>query len=296
MDRLTVAMAQTVCVPGDIEANIGKIEVTCGEAAKSGVKVVVFSEVALTGSLQRLPDGHKPQEYATEVPGRETERLHGVCRRFDLAMVVGTVEAGRERKLYKTAFVVTPDGYGGKFRKYQPWAGERETITPGSEFPLFRISGWTFGIGICCDLYYPELPQLYAVKGADVYLVPTGDSAFPVGNDDKAYAASVANLSNLAGFKRTGLARASDNGLYVLVPVDVNSGGGSIAFDPTGEQIAYGRAGEELIPVELRRDLLDRTRPGLIPSLRPEIFRQMADACEQVRSEPPLHGLDSKPT
>ena len=282
MDRLTAAMAQIVCVPSDVEANIRKIETTCDDAAKKDVKLVVFPEVALTGSLQQLPDGHRPHDFATKVPGRETERLQETCRKLDLAIVVGTVEADQDQKLYKTAFIVTPDGYLGKFRKVQPSPGERDIVAPGSELPLFRIFGWTFGIGICWDLYFPELAQFYAVKGADVYLVPTGDSAFPVGDDDKAYTACVANQTNLTGFKRIGPARASDNGLYVLIPVDSNSGGGSIAFDPTGEQIAYGRTGEALIPVELRRDLVDGAKPGFIPYLRPEIFRQMADACEQA--------------
>lgn len=282
MDRLTVALAQIFCVPMEVDANIRKIQVICDKAAKIGVKLVVFPEVALTGSLQNLPDGCRPHDYATKVPGQETDLLHETCRKFDLAIIAGTVEADQVQKLYKTAFLVTPDGYLGKFRKYQPAPGERDIIVPGSELPLFEIAGWTCGIGICWDLYFPELPQFYALKGADVYLVPSGDSAFPVGDHDKAYTATAASQTNLAGFKRIGPSRASDNGLYVLIPVDANSGGGSIAFDPRGEQIAYARTGEALIPVELRRDLLDRAKSGFISYLRPDIFRQMADACGQA--------------
>ena len=176
--------------------------------------------------------------------------------------------------MFKTAFVITPNGYEGKYRKYQPSPTEREHINPGSETPLFQVHGWTLAIGVCWDLYFPELAQLYALKGADLYVLPSGDNAYPL--RDAQHAAEKSEF-NRAGFRRIGPARAYDNSMYVFIPVDANSAGGSVAFDPTGEQIAFGRTGEELIPVELRLDLLTETRPGVVPYWRSDVFSQLAE-------------------
>ena len=69
------------------------------------------------------------------------------------------------------------------------------------------------------------------------------------------------------GFRKVGPAAHATSSMYVFIPVDANSAGGSVAFDPGGEQIAFGRSGEELIEVELRRDMLEETRPGFVPVL-----------------------------
>ena len=65
--------------------------------------------------------------------------------------------------------------------------------------------------------------------------------------------------------------------MYVFIPVDANSAGGSVAFDPAGEQIAFGRYGEELIEVKLRRDMLEETRPGFAPYWRADLFAELAE-------------------
>ena len=155
------------------------------------------------------------------------QREHGV------SIVVGTVELGEDDKLYKSAFVVTPDGYQGRYRKCQPAPAERERVEPGSETPLFEIEGWKMAVAVCWDLYFPELAQLYAMKGADLYVLPSGDNAYPLRDEQHAREKSAFNLM---GFRKVGPARACDNSMYVFIPVDANSAGGSVAFDPAGEQ------------------------------------------------------------
>ena len=184
-DTLLTAMAQTNCITGDIEYNIAKIESTCSEAAARGVKLVMFAEVALTGSLNRPPGGKTARDWATRLPGKETDRLARICSEHGVSIVVGTVELGEDDRLYKSAFVVTPDGYQGKYRKCQPAPAERELVEPGSDTPLFEIEGWKMAVAVCWDLYFPELAQLFAMKGADLYVLPSGDNAFPLRDDQQ---------------------------------------------------------------------------------------------------------------
>ena len=273
-ETLLTAMAQTNCVTGDIEYNIAKIESTCTEAAAKGIKLVLFAEVALTGSLNRPPEGKTARDWATRLPGKETDRLERICSERGVSIVVGTVELGEDDKLYKSALVVTPDGYQGKYRKCQPAPAERERVEPGSDTPLFEIEGWKMAVAVCWDLYFPELAQLFAMKGADLYVLPSGDNAYPLRDEQHAREKSAFNLM---GFRKVGPARACDNSMYVFIPVDANSAGGSVAFDPAGEQIAFGRSGEELIEVELRRDMLEETRPGFVPYWRADLFTELAE-------------------
>ncbi len=87
---------------------------------------------------------------------------------------------------------------------------------------------------------------MYALSGADVFLVPTGGTGLP---PEQIHPKWWKPRFNLAGFMKVCPARALDNGLYVLLPVSADAGGGSVAVDPRGEQIAYAAGDEELILV-----------------------------------------------
>jgi predicted amidohydrolase len=107
-----------------------------------------------------------------------------------------TAEAGKDGKLYNTAFVVTPAGYQGRFRKLFLAPDEREVTVHGKETPVFEMFGWRFGVGICYYVYFPEVARMYALKGADVFLVPTGGTGLPA---DQVHAKWWKPRLNLAG-------------------------------------------------------------------------------------------------
>ena len=130
-ETLSTAMAQTNCVTGDIEYNIAKIESTCTEAAAKGIKLVLFAEVALTGSLNRPPEGKTARDWATRLPGKETDRLERICSEHGVSIVVGTVELGEDDKLYKSAFVVTPRRLPRQVQEVPAGAGRARTGRAG---------------------------------------------------------------------------------------------------------------------------------------------------------------------
>ncbi len=277
-EELIVAMVQYAFKLDDVSSNAAKAEAICAEAAEKGARVVVFPEGALTGSLHYLPAGTDLVERAVTVPGPETERLARLAVKLDLGIVMCTVEAGEDRKLYNTAFVVTPAGYQGKFRKLFLAPGEREVMVHGRATPIFEMFNWRFGVGVCYDINFPEVARMYALKGAEVYLVPTGGTGIPA---KQVHPKWWKPKFNLDGFMKVCPARALDNGLYVLLPVSTDAGGGSVAVDPRGEQIAYGAGKDEIILVRLRKQLVKEGRAVYLPDLRPEVFRDLAKASEQ---------------
>jgi len=276
--QLVVAMVQHAFQLDDVPSNLAKAEAICSDAAEQGARVVVFPEGALTGSLHYLPEGTDLVPRAVRLPGPETDRLAQIAGKFDLGIVMCTVEAGADQKLYNTAFAVTPVGYQGKFRKLFLAPDEREVIVHGRETPIFEMFGWRFGVGVCYDIYFPEVARMYALKGAEVYLVPTGGTGIPA---EQVHPKWWKPRFNLAGFMKVCPARALDNGFYVLLPVSADAGGGSVAVDPRGEQVAYADGEEELILVTLRRELVNKARAVYLPDLRAELFRELAEACEQ---------------
>ena len=277
-EQLVVAMVQHAFQLDDVPSNLAKAEAICMEAAEKGARVVVFPEGAFIGSLHYLLQGTDLAQRAVRLPGPESDHLAQIAAKLDLGIVMCTVEAGADEKLYNTAFAVTPAGYQDKFRKLFLAPDEREVIVHGRETPVFEMFDWRFGVGVCYDIYFPEVARMYALKGADVYLVPTGGTGIP---PEQVHPKWWKSKFNLAGFMKVCPARALDNGLYVLLPVAADAGGGSVAVDPRGEQIAYAAGDEQLVLVTLRRELVEQARAVYLPDLRPEIFRELAEACEQ---------------
>ena len=292
MNELTAAMIQATFFLDDIPANIAKTESLCAQAAERGAKVIVFPEAALTGSLHHLPKSPDLHKHAAVLPGPETERLSSLARDLDIGIIIGTMEAGENHHLYNAAFAVAPEGYLGKFRKLFPAPSEKGLVLPGRETPVFEMFGWRFGVGVCYDLYFPEVARLYALKSADVFVVPTGGTGLP---PDRVHAKWWKPAFNLAGYMKVCPARALDNGLYVLVSVAADAGGGSVAVDPRGEQIAYGAGDEEVILVTIRRDKVEKAQAEYLPDLRQDVYRALIDACGRQQSMPSPSASSARP-
>ena len=71
--------------------------------------------------------------------------------------------------------IVGARGYVGKYRKMHLAPGEdKDGVSPGDlGYPVFECDFGRVAIGICMDLHYLEMWRIYALKGADVLLMPT---------------------------------------------------------------------------------------------------------------------------
>lgn len=49
---------------------------------------------------------------------------------------------------------------------------ESETLTPGEQVTMFETPFGKVGVGVCYDIRFPELAQLYAKAGAKLLLYP----------------------------------------------------------------------------------------------------------------------------
>jgi predicted amidohydrolase len=97
-----------------------------------------------------------------------------------LATIRATVILGFiERRLasfYNSAMVLSEGRIVGVYSKANP---NEQGFQPGTEFPVFDVSGWTFGINICYDGQFPETAQRIADQGARLLCYPLNNMLRP---------------------------------------------------------------------------------------------------------------------
>jgi predicted amidohydrolase len=193
-----VAVAQTVPVPGDVDANAVEHARLAGWAAEHGAKVVLFPELSLTGYELGLAERLAFAENdARLVP------LIEVAKGSAVTLIVGA-PVRLEGKLHIGAFVLSPDGAIELYTKHHlgtcpPSAavdgsvppGEPSVFWPGSRDPLLEIGGKPAVIAICADTGRPSHPAAAAARGARTYLA----SMFVIPSD---HAAESENLRSHA--------------------------------------------------------------------------------------------------
>ncbi|HEY3375844.1 MAG TPA: NAD+ synthase [Candidatus Aquicultor sp.] len=244
---IRIALAQINTVVGDLKGNAEKIAGRTERARQAGAQLVAFPELALCGyppeDLLLKPKFIEDMKatLASLLPASE-----------GIIAIVGHAQMTDD--LYNTAAVL----YNGKLianyhKIFLPNYGvfdEQRYFQRGTEIPVFRADGLTFGVNICEDIWFAE--------------GPTNEQALEPGCQ------LVVNISSSPYYCQKGLLRekmvgmrAYDNQVYIAY---VNTVGGQdeLVFDgqslvagPDGTIIARGRQfAEDLVLVDLDLSLV----------------------------------------
>ncbi|XP_049565814.1 omega-amidase NIT2 [Orcinus orca] len=152
----------------------------CGliwEAAKQGAKIVSLPECF------NSPYGTKYfPEYAEKIPGDSTQKLSEVAKKCSIYVIGGSIPEEDAGKLYNTCAVFGPDGtLLVKHRKLHLFDidvpgkitfQESKTLSPGDSFSTFDTPYCRVGLGICYDIRFAELAQIYAQRGCQLLVYP----------------------------------------------------------------------------------------------------------------------------
>ena len=266
---MRIALAQMDCVPGDVGANVAKIDRFAAEAQAAGCEALFVPELADTGyaaDAVRECGGPWPgaigydavrasaEEHGIAIfcgmPERADEAWHNGLAVFDAA---GTAVAG-----YRKLFLF--DGAG---------AWEPGTFTPGTEPAVCDFASRRWGLSVCYDLRFPELYRTLTDRGADVLV---NCSAWPIVRwehwDLLTRARAVENQAFFVACNRCGTDAQETGGALTFA-------GRSRVVAPTGELLAEaGPEGEELLIADLDFAAMDAFRKTL-PALgarRPTLF------------------------
>jgi len=264
MKDLRLASICMNSVAGDVDGNLRSILSRIGEAKDAGADVAVFPEMSLSGySMERAPVGMARD---SEEVSAVAEAAEGIVVCFGFADDEGFI-----------AQAVAEDGrVVGVYRKTHLGYREAEVMRAGDSLDVIRTSVADIGIQLCWESHFPDITRTYALRGADLVLMPTA--------------------SGLSGERRADVwrrilpARAYDNSVFVASCNAVGDngrgvafGGGAMILDPLGHVLAERHdESEGMIVADLSAESLDRIRNGdgyrsmrnvhYIEKRRPELY------------------------
>ena len=199
---MKVAAYQAPLLPGGSMEAISLIAQQVKACEAAGVEILCCPEAVLGG----LADySARPADLAIEVASGHLRAVRAPLASRTVTTIVGFTESGTGGQLFNSAAVFSNGEVVGVYRKMHP-AINRSVYEPASAAPIFRVGGLVFGIVICRDSTYPDLPRSLATRGATVLFVPTNNALAPAkGGTEVAEHA-----------RRTDFCRATENGMFVI--------------------------------------------------------------------------------
>lgn len=137
------------------------------EAAINGANLIVLPELANTGYL--FGTRQEAFVHAELIPeGPSMQAWLDFARKHQVYLAAGLAERDGVQ-LFDSAVLVGPGGFIGKYRKAHLWNREKLWFTPGNlGFPVFDTPIGRIGLLICWDIWFPEVPRLLSLQGADI--------------------------------------------------------------------------------------------------------------------------------
>lgn len=228
---LTACGVQFDCELGARDANTEFAAREIVDAAdKTGARLVVFPEAALTGYV--FASEAEARESAIEAAGPELARVGEACRVADAWAVVGAIERDGSG-VYNTAFLVGPDGPVGRYRKVHTLClGVDRFTRRGDTFRVWDLPIGRVGLNICYDGTFPESSRTLKLLGAQLVVLVTNWPRLDMKREQTRMRAYENHVNYLA-VNRVGEERGT------VFP------GGSMAADPFGRILAElgGNAG-----------------------------------------------------
>lgn len=154
------------------EKNLARTLHLVNQAADNGATLIVLPELANTGYA--FTTREEAYAHAEEVPDGPTTRAWREAARDRRVHIVGGLTERDGTRLYDTAVLTGPDGFIGRYRKTHLWNREKLFFTPGDlGYPVFETRIGRIGLLVCWDIWFPEVPRLLAVQGADIICSPS---------------------------------------------------------------------------------------------------------------------------
>ncbi|RXG59281.1 Omega-amidase NIT2 [Armadillidium vulgare] len=218
------------------------------------------------------------EEYAETIPGNSTKTLSDIAKQNKVYIIGGSIPEKENGKLFNTCTVWDPQGNQiAKFQKIHLFDidipggitfKESETLSPGNSLATFEVLGFKVGLGICYDVRFAELAQIYSKMGCHLLVYP---GAFNM-------------TTGPLHWELLQRGRAVDNQLYVATvspardeSASYTAWGHSTVVDPMGEVIATTEEHEDIVYSDLDFEFIEKVR-----NMIPVTFQRRKDLYEVV--------------
>jgi predicted amidohydrolase len=234
-------------VLGDHSGNAAQICDSLVASAGEGARLVVFPEAALTGYL--FDDFDEALDGAIDPSSAPVSQIQAACRDLDAWCVFGAVERMTGPSLFNTAFLLSPSGEVGRYRKVHTLClgVDRFTVPGDGGFPVWDTPIGRIGLNICYDGSFPETARILKLRGAELVVLPT-------------------NWPDIELKTELVRVRARENHLWYIAVNRVGTErgvefpGGSIAAGPRGELLAEAGKDPTRFVVEMDLSLANSNR------------------------------------
>ncbi len=266
--KFQIALAQINTHLGDVRANLDKHLTFIREARQSGVDLLVFPELSLTGYV--LQDLAPSVAIRPEAEDPIFRHLLQASQEIDL--VVGFVDEDNRHRFYIAgAYLSGGEVVHVHHKVYLPTYGlfdEGRFFAWGDEIRAFNTRFGRMGLLICEDFWHASPPYLLWLDGADTMLFTSASPGRGLNRENQLESARWVEHINqaYASLFTTFVAHANRTGFED----GLNFWGGATLFDPNGELLLKGPYFQEaLSQTEIDLNQLHRTRARL-PLLRDE--------------------------
>jgi len=257
MEKFTTAVVQCSPVLGDLGINLAAYEEAVASARASGVSLVVFPELALTGYFLRdvVPD------VAIPLDGPEAKRIAAATDGIDV--IVGLVEESRTHRFYNSALYLSDRKILHVHRKvYLPTYGmfdEQRYFAAGDRLRAFDTRFGRIGMLICEDMWHLSAGLILGLDGIEFLIAPSSSPGRGLSEEGKFQSARM--------WEELTRVYASFFGVFCIFANragfedGVNFWGGSQIVAPGGRMLA--RAGdfvEQVLTAEIDKSAIRRER------------------------------------
>ena len=281
-ERVEVALVQMSTEWLQPEKNLEKMLRFIGEiAAEKPIDLIVFPELANTGYVKGkdMDFNERFLSAADKIPGMFTDELCLACKERGVYVITGMAELHPvvPFTLYNSVVLIGPDsGVIGVHHKWHIPSEEKHYFYPGNTTEVYKTELGTIGMMVCYDSEFPELPRLFALKGAEIMV-----AVYNWGWKRGTYGPG--RLSRMAAV------RALENQVYFLSCGKIGNEeaksfyGNSTIAAPNGEILFESKPEhdekESIIRATLERRELTRIRGfnTMFRNRRPEMYRPLSD-------------------
>lgn len=294
MEHFRVAATQVDVRHMDVEHNIETHRRLIAETAAAGCDLVLFPELSVTGH------NGSPEvlRCAEPLEGRIFQAIQRQARECGIVVSYGFCEVFRGTH-YNTSAIVGPDGLIGVQRKVHASYDEFFRFRQAYEWNVFDLGFCRVGTAICHDSDFFEAWRIFALKAAELVLLPhanrkmfgaDGTLTFD-GSERKASEAELLRaqhelLEANPSPPRLHDVLARDNGVYAVFSDQVGFDGhsthvgGAYVLAPDGAMIKQSDPGCETswICADLDPSLLTRVRENPVFALRkrrPDTYEEL---------------------